>query len=333
MDGFNSELSRRHALLAGAGLLGSAALLGTPGLPALASSGARTAAGRRQYLNAHILPIKKMEDILQTQGMVSNHVLSFMLFRTDIHVIGPNGIRWSPYFQSMHEFYFQALGHDKCILNCDITFTERETERVFDAIQRNGFVIQAQHQHYIGENPQTWHYHFRKIGHPVQIAHQIVNVLKSTSTPFPQKSGGKPKTPLPADELGKILGGSADVREDGVVEVSVDRRNHEVLYGKRISPELNVASTITFQPLNSSGTEAMIGPDLSMTYQEVQRTLRKARKLGYAVHCLYNQETNEHPQLFFSHLLKTGSPTQLAREVREILDETNVEDSPGWVRD
>lgn len=227
----------------------------------------------------------------------------------------------------MHEFFFQALSKTKCIMNCDITFTERETQRALDTIIRNGFVIQAQHQHYIGEKPQSWHYHFRKIGHPVTIAREIVNVLKSTATPFPQKSSGKPTTPLPADELGKILGGSADVREDGVVEVSVDRRNREILYGTKVSPELNIATSITFQPLGSSG-EAMVGPDVGMTQQEVERTLRKARHLGYEVHCLYNQETNEHPQLFFSHMLKTGKAVNLAHEVRQILNETNVAYSP-----
>lgn len=44
-----------------------------------------------------------------------------------------------------------------------------------------------------------------------------------------------------------------------------------------------------------------------------------------SVHCLYNQETDEHPQLYFSHQLKTGDPYELAREIRRALDHTDVQ--------
>lgn len=36
--------------------------------------------------------------------------------------------------------------------------------------------------------------------------------------------------------------------------------------------------------------------------------------------CLYNQETDEQPQLYFSHMFKTGDPLTLAREIRGGLD-------------
>ncbi len=37
---------------------------------------------------------------------------------------------------------------------------------------------------------------------------------------------------------------------------------------------------------------------------------------GFQVHCLYNQETDEHPQLYFSHQLNVGDPEKLAHVVR-----------------
>ena len=48
------------------------------------------------------------------------------------------------------------------------------------------------------------------------------------------------------------------------------------------------------------------------------------RAQGWDIGCLYNQETDEHPQLFFSHQFKTGEPDQLAREIRRGLDRMNV---------
>jgi hypothetical protein len=39
--------------------------------------------------------------------------------------------------------------------------------------------------------------------------------------------------------------------------------------------------------------------------------------------CLYNQETNEHPQLYFDHMVKVGNAYQLAAEIRRALDLTD----------
>ena len=39
--------------------------------------------------------------------------------------------------------------------------------------------------------------------------------------------------------------------------------------------------------------------------------------------CLYNQETDEHPQLYFAHMLKVGDAYSLAHEIRKGLDKTD----------
>lgn len=41
--------------------------------------------------------------------------------------------------------------------------------------------------------------------------------------------------------------------------------------------------------------------------------------------CLYNQETDEQPQLYFDHMVKTGDAYQLAQEIRTGLDRTRSE--------
>ena len=41
--------------------------------------------------------------------------------------------------------------------------------------------------------------------------------------------------------------------------------------------------------------------------------------------CLYNQETAERPQLYFSHMFKTGDPVRLATEIRAGLEHTDIE--------
>jgi beta-lactamase class D len=57
---------------------------------------------------------------------------------------------------------------------------------------------------------------------------------------------------------------------------------------------------------------------------EVQPVVATMRKQGWFVGCLYNQETNETPQLYFAHILKRGDAYTLAAEIRRGLDQTDA---------
>jgi hypothetical protein len=48
-------------------------------------------------------------------------------------------------------------------------------------------------------------------------------------------------------------------------------------------------------------------------------------QLGWYQGCLYNQETNEHPQLFFDHMLKRGNAYTPAAEIRQGLNLTDAQ--------
>jgi hypothetical protein len=61
-----------------------------------------------------------------------------------------------------------------------------------------------------------------------------------------------------------------------------------------------------------------------MTAKEIGPVTRTMRARGWDIGCLYNQETAEHPQLYFSHQFKAGDPYALAAEVRTGLNQTNT---------
>jgi hypothetical protein len=66
-------------------------------------------------------------------------------------------------------------------------------------------------------------------------------------------------------------------------------------------------------------------PDFSMTADEVAPVVQHMQGMGWFQGCLYNQETDEHPQLYFDHMLKTGDAYALAKEVRAGLDLTDAD--------
>jgi hypothetical protein len=208
-------------------------------------------------------------------------------------------------------------------MNGDLAVRPGEIQAVIDAILANGLVFQAFHQHYYDVSPMVWFIHLRGAGDPLTLARACRAVVDVTSTPLPQTSP-PPSTPLQAHRLATILHGDAEVSGE-VVTVTVPRRRGVVIDGIHVDPETNIATTVEFRPLDPSGSTAAAAPDFSMDSDEVMPVTALMRRLGWLDGCLYNQETDERPQLYFSHMLKTGDPYDLAAEVRAGLDLTAAE--------
>jgi hypothetical protein len=107
--------------------------------------------------------------------------------------------------------------------------------------------------------------------------------------------------------------------------VTIDRTDTIVIDGIRVSPEANISTTVQFKPVSSSGSTAWAGPDFSMESSEVMPVVTVMRGQEWFQGCLYNQETNEDPQLYFDHMLKKGDAYTLAGEIRRGLDLTDSE--------
>jgi hypothetical protein len=86
-------------------------------------------------------------------------------------------------------------------------------------------------------------------------------------------------------------------------------RNPEVMKGSRsrvhVKPEMGVEHTVNFEPLG--GGRTAVAPDYALISSEINPVMSIMRRHSFAVHCLYNQETAETPQLYFSHQLAVGS--------------------------
>jgi Domain of Unknown Function (DUF1259) len=319
----HSPMTRRRALAFGAGLAGTLFAASTP-LSALTRSGAAAIAPPQDAASSSStsLPVKDIEKIIGAEGTVSNGVLSIQVDRNDLdHVVGPHGIPFKPSWEINHEFYFQSLGGGQAIFNGDICVLDRETNATKNRILDAGLVFMGFHQHFFDLRPQVWFQHFRGVGSPTQLAKAVRFVVDATSTRLPQPPSPK-NTPLDPDKLAKILGGEANVEGDGVVVVDVTRKENITLGGHHVKSELGILHTIAFEPLEN-GDYCAVSPDFALLGSEVDPVFEVTKKFGFEAHCLYNQETNENPQFFFSHMLIRGHAEQRAREIREALNRTN----------
>ncbi|HWE12747.1 MAG TPA: DUF1259 domain-containing protein [Solirubrobacteraceae bacterium] len=289
------------------------------------ATGKKHKPGKSRKADHGTLPTKPIESAMQAQGTMINGDLSVGITRTDLTNVTLNGVPIKPSFQLNGEIDFQSLGHGRALMNGDLAFKPGELDAAISAIVGNHLTFQAEHQHMYDFSPAVWFIHLRAKGNPVTIAREVHNVIKTTSTPLPQSSPSNPPTPLDKGRLQKILHGyDAEVSDNGVVTVYVARRNPVYIDGIRVNPATNIATNVSFEPLNSSGTQAAVIPDFAMQANEINRVVGAMRARGWDIGCLYNQETGESPQLYFSHEFKTGDPYQLAQEVRDGLNQTNA---------
>lgn len=307
--------SRRQALrLGGAvgGLAAAGSLLGAAG--STAAEAATAASGQ--------LPVAEIERIVGAKGTVSNGVLNIEIDRDDIPNVRKEGVPIKPAFEINGNLVFQALSDGSVMMNGDLAFRPEELNPAIDQMIRHGLTWQAMHQHLWGLNPMVWFQHMRMRGSARTVAQACHAVLSATSTPLPQAPPTHPTTPLDAKRLGQIIGQTPDVGASGVVTIDVPRRNPVTLGGVRINPYLNITTPVAFEPLG--GDTAAVVPDFGMTAGEITKVTAVMRSQGWEIDCLYNQETDEQPQLYFSHQFKVGNAYTLAREVRRGLEQMNV---------
>jgi hypothetical protein len=272
------------------------------------------------------LPVRQMEQVLRAKGTVTNGVLRVGIDRTDIGAVSLRGVSIHPSFEVNGDLTFQPTGASSAFFNGDLPLKRNEVNPFIDAIIANDLVFQAEHQHFYDFDPEVWFIHWRGTGEPIDLASRVHKCVKATSTPLPQSPPPHPTTPLDKNRLKSILHGfDAEASTDGVVTILVARRNAISISGITVRPEANIATNVAFQPLNRSGSRAAAAPDFAMDPGEITDVMRVMRAAGWDIGCLYNQETDEHPQLFFSHQFKTGDPSELAAEIRRGLDRMNTE--------
>ena len=313
------DLTRRQMLRAGMAAGGAATIT-----PLLAEPG-RAAA--QAPLRAHrdapdsSLPVSEIERVIRAQGTVSNGVLNIQIDRDDIPDVTKNGVPVKPAFEINGNLCFQPAPGG-VMMNGDLAFKPSELNPAIDAMVSHGLTWQAQHQHLFALEPMVWFMHMRGRGPARRIAEACAAVLAATSTPLPQSPPAHPRTPLDVRRLERAIGSSATVGADGVVSFQIPQRIPIILDGMPVSPFLNVYSPIEFEPLG--GDDAAVVPDFGMLAGQVNDVARVMRGQGWELDCLYNQETDEFPQLYFSHLWKTGNAYRLAAEVRRGLEMTSV---------
>lgn len=322
-------VSRRKAVLLGSGL----AALATPAFAQSKPLNPNIPEKDRSHNPSQVsnpgnrthLPMQKMDTILGAQGQPHKQVVCYSYARTDLHGTLPGGVAVESGALLTGNIYFQSIAGSQAIMNGDICVTGQETNKFIDALIKNGLSVQSFHQHFFDLNPMVWFISFCGQDDPIKLANAAANAIRVTGTPLPQpKPPRRGKSPFDTNRLHQILGGHHNPFANGVLEVAIPRSETFTLNGRAISPDLNIATTVYFQPLDSNAKNALVIPDFGMLAHEIDPVLKKMRSQNWTIGSLSNQETREVPQLFWSQMWKTGPTETLAEEVNNGLYYCNV---------
>ena len=126
---------------------------------------------------------------------------------------------------------------------------------------------------------------------------------------------------LDTASIDRITGAQGTMNaEEGVFKVSFPRTDLPVsVDGTRLPPFMGLTSWAAFKPGAKDG-QAMVMGDMVLFQDEVNPAMDAAFEAGLAVTALHNHFFFDDPKVYFMHIGGEGSPGQLARGVRAMLD-------------
>ncbi len=318
MEDATKKITRREALLVGAGVVGSLAALSSGTLPVLAQqtevSTPTTAADDAEW--------KKVQEVFGVEGTIEpGDVLMISMGREDLHP-SVRGIPLKPDFSFDTEIDFQHISGG-AIVKYEFVLLDTEVNPVVDALFTQDLRpattnINALHNHHLELTPKIKYMHGTTIGNAVQIAKALRNALSHSGQPFVSSKPGK--TGLPNKEIEQILGGMGMI-SDSVLTVSVERQETFKEMDIVLKPAMQVESTIYFQAIGN-GQAATTG-EITVLPSEADAVTRAFRRYGIYFTALHNHELFIHPNAYYLHFFGTGDPLALARAVRAALNHTN----------
>lgn len=313
------RLTRRQALMAGAGLAGTLAMIG-PGRQARAATSqlrAQTAQGPSTADWQQVAAVFGVPGKMQPGG-----VLMIALPRSDIQatVYGMpihSGLALNVMITFLPTTSGALAKYEMCLL-------DSEVDPVLDALFAQGAFQQietfaALHSHLLETDPKIKFVHGTVEGDAMTLAQGIRAALGQTSTPFGAKSQMN-GTGLDDQGIAQMIGGMASV-DGSVLTVSVPRNETILQLGAVLPPAMQVQSAFNFQSMGSGQAAAFA--EFVVLPEEVDAVSRVLRSSHVAVTALHNHELTVRPKLYYVHGFGTGDPSQIAQALHAALLSTN----------
>lgn len=325
MDEEVKKLTRRDMLLSGVGLAGTFSALSPHFIPALAHARGDVHEKKATKKTSNTDEWKRVAEVFGTKGTIQpGDVLMIDLPRSDARWT-VFGIEVKPELGFDTEISFQHISSE-VIVKWEMVLLDEEVSPVMDALfneqdlKPSATTLNALHNHFLEERPTAKFLHGTAIGDPIHIAKALRRALERSKTPF-GRSNESGTTGLPDKHIEETLRGQGLVT-DGVLSVSVDRKETFKELGVSLESAMQVQSLLNFQALGH-GKAATVAEIIVLPGEAdaVARTFRKSRL--FRVTTLHNHELFLEPNAYYVHAWGVGDSIELAHVEQEALSHIN----------
>ena len=265
------------------------------------------------------LPVNRqaIEAIFSRKGTVQDQVLKLTFPRTDLHVyIGKIPVEPGLGLTSWIAF---KPHRNRTMIMGDLVLLDQEINPVISKLIEGGVAVTALHNHLVGETPDIMYLHFEGHGEALSLAKTMKEAVELTGTPL---------TSIPVQTVSSMdwtivesILGRTGQKKGNLLSFSIPRADKIYEDGMEIPPFMGLEMPINFERV---GNQAATTGDFVLLAKEVNPVVRALRKNGIQITAIHNHMLFETPRIFFLHFWGVGTPEQLAKGIKEALDQTNA---------
>lgn len=273
---------------------------------------------------AQKLDIQTLRQALEMEGTVKSGMFKVTVPQNDLDVT-VDGFQIVPPMGMGSWAAFGPRPDGGAVLMGDLVLRESEVGHVQKVLVDHGLTATALHKHFLQETPRVVYMHIGGTGSEQEVARGVRAALDKIA----QLRGGSPadgfadevKNTLDTDQIANILGHEGK-KSRGVYKVSIGREDIGVkAHGVSGSAFMGLSTWASWQ---GTPEHAAVAGDFAMTEDEVAPVIEALANNGIKVVALHNHMVHDDPQVFFLHYWGTGPAEDLAKGLREALDQTGT---------
>lgn len=123
------------------------------------------------------------------------------------------------------------------------------------------------------------------------------------------------------EDVEKIIGRTGKLQGD-IFKITYPRTDLNVkVDGVKIEPALALTGWTAFM---KTGNDAMVMGDIVLPQNEVEPVIKKVEETGLEITALHNHILKEIPGIMYMHIMGHGSPVELAKKIKAVINETKI---------
>jgi Domain of Unknown Function (DUF1259) len=203
----------------------------------------------------------------------------------------------------------------------DLVLLENEIQPVMQSLKASGLQITALHNHLHSESPQVMYMHFMGTGDAVTIASALHKALALSHTPMGAAKPADTATPWFATTVEQTLGRTGK-SSNGVLAISVPRREDIMMQGMSVPPAMGVATALNFEGVGR--TRVATTGDFVLIGSEVSAVQQALTSHSVEVTALHSHMIGDSPTLYYMHFWAVGAPQDIAAALKDALSHVAV---------